>query len=131
MHVQLLNASIFMNDEIRYRLLHCLEEKPQISQRELARVLGVSVGKVNYCLHALIEKGLLKIRNFRRTRNKLAYAYVLTPQGIQEKVDVTYRFLRYKMKEYDDLSAEIEQLKREVGDRLRPAALTRESDAKV
>lgn len=103
-----------MTDEVRYRLLRCLEEHPHASQREIARHLGVSVGKVNYCLRALIEKGSLKVRNFRRSKNKLSYAYVLTLKGIQEKVDVTYQFLKRKIEEYGTLAAEIERLKREV-----------------
>ena len=105
-----------ITDEVRYRLLRYLEEHPQASQRELALHLGVSVGKINYCLRALIEKGLLKMRNFRGSSRKLAYAYVLTPKGIDEKVDVTYRFLRRKIAEYDSISAEIERLTRELAD---------------
>lgn len=106
-----------MTEEIRYRLLRFLEEKPYASQREIARCLGVSVGQVNYCVRALVEKGLLKIRNFRNSKNKLMYAYHLTPKGIEDKVDVTYSFLRRKMAEYESLSAQIEELKREIRDR--------------
>ena len=106
-----------ITDEVRFSLLRCLEEHPDASQREIARRLGVSVGKVNYCLHALIEKGLLKIRNFRRNKNKIAYAYVLTPKGLQEKVDLTYHFLRRKIAEYDELASEIDRLKRELEQR--------------
>ena len=75
-----------VTDEVRYRLLRYLEEHPQASQRELALHLGVSVGKINYCLRALIEKGLVKMRNFRGSEKKLPYAYILTPKGIDEKV---------------------------------------------
>jgi EPS-associated MarR family transcriptional regulator len=103
-----------MTDEIRYRLLRCLEQHPHASQREIARHLGVSVGKVNYCLHALIEKGSLKVRNFRRSKNKLSYAYVLTPKGIQEKIEVTCQFLKRKIEEHATLTAEIQRLKGEV-----------------
>ena len=103
-----------VTDEVRYRLLRYLEEHPQASQRELALHLGVSVGKINYCLRALIEKGLVKMRNFRRSERKFAYSYVLTPKGIDEKVNVTVRFLQRKMAEYDALSEEIERLNREV-----------------
>jgi EPS-associated MarR family transcriptional regulator len=105
-----------ISDESRYRLLRFLEEHPEASQRELARHLGVSVGKVNYCLRALIEKGLLKVRNFRNSKNKITYAYHLTPMGIEEKVNVTYAFLRRKMAEYDAVSAEVERLSREVAE---------------
>jgi EPS-associated MarR family transcriptional regulator len=101
-------------EEIRYRLLHYLEQHPEATQRELARHLGISIGKVNYCLRALIEKGWLKMRNFRNSNNKLSYAYHLTPNGLEEKVNVTAEFLRRKMAEYDALSEEIERLTREV-----------------
>ncbi|HEX8154622.1 MAG TPA: MarR family EPS-associated transcriptional regulator [Thermoanaerobaculia bacterium] len=103
-----------LTDEIRYRLLKVLAERPDASQRDLARDLGVSVGKVNYCLKALIEKGLIKARNFHNSKHKVAYAYVLTPQGIEEKVNVTYAFLRRKIEEYDTVVAEIEKLSAEV-----------------
>jgi EPS-associated MarR family transcriptional regulator len=104
-----------ITDEVRYRLLRYLDEHPHASQRELARELGVSVGKVNYCLRALIEKGWVKMRNFRKSRNKLTtYAYILTPKGIEEKASVTSAFLRRKVAEYEMLSAEIERLSREL-----------------
>ena len=108
-----------LSDELRYRLLHIMAERPSITQRQLAHELGVSVGKVNYCLRALVDKGLVKMRNFRNNRDKLAYAYVLTPRGVEEKVNVTYAFLRRKMTEYDILQKEIERLRAEVGS-LRP-----------
>ena len=103
-----------LSEEVRYRLLKYLGEHPDASQRELARELGVSLGKVNYCLHALMEKGLVKARNFRNSQNKAAYAYVLTPKGLEEKIDVTYAFLRRKLLEYDTIAAEIERLSAEV-----------------
>jgi EPS-associated MarR family transcriptional regulator len=105
-----------ISDESRYRLLRYLQEHPEASQRDLARHLGISVGKVNYCLHALIERGLLKVRNFKNSKNKRTYAYHLTPKGIEEKVNVTYAFLRRKMAEYDAVSAEVERLSREVAE---------------
>jgi EPS-associated MarR family transcriptional regulator len=105
-----------VTDEVRYRMLRYLEEHPNASQRELAQHLGVSVGKVNYCLKALITKGLVKMRNFQGSKRKLAYAYYLTRQGIEEKVNVTYRFLRLKTAEYDAISAEIERLTNELAD---------------
>ena len=108
--------SHIISDENRYRLLRYLEEHPDASQRELARHLDMSVGKVNYCLRALIEKGWLKMRNFRNSNNKLSYAYHLTPKGLEEKVNVTYAFLRRKMAEYDAAHAEIERLSRELGE---------------
>ena len=103
-----------ITDEIRYRLLRYLQDHPEATQRELARHLDISIGKVNYCLRALIEKGWLKMRNFRNNKNNLAYAYHLTPKGIEEKLNVTYAFLRRKMEEYDAVQAEIERLSREL-----------------
>lgn len=99
-----------ISDEIRYKLLAYLAERPDASQRELAAHLGISLGKVNYCLKALIEKGLVKIGRFSRNQHKAAYAYILTPRGIQEKVEVTYRFLKRMMAEHDALTQEIERL---------------------
>lgn len=97
-------------DETRYRLLSYLSTHPEASQRDIADALGVSVGKVNYCVKALIGKGLIKVRNFKNSRNKKAYAYYLTPQGLEERVKVTYSFLRRKVAEYDLLKEEIERL---------------------
>ena len=105
-----------ISDEVRYRLLTFLAEHPQASQRDLARELDVSVGKVNYCLKALMRKGWLKAKNFTNSRKKSAYLYLLTPKGIEEKVNLTYRFLRIKMQEYDALAVEIERLTAEVKD---------------
>ncbi len=105
-----------LTPEVRYRLLKFLAEHPEASQRELARQLGVSVGKVNYCLKALIEKGWVKARNFRNSKHKAGYLYVLTPKGIEEKVSVTSSFLRRKLDEYDLLTKEIERLTREVSE---------------
>ena len=103
-----------MDDHTHYRLLRLLEANPELSQRDLARELGTSLGKINYCLNALIEKGWVKARNFRNSRNKLAYAYLLTPRGIEQKAKITVRFLRRKIAEYEALETEIEQLRREV-----------------
>jgi EPS-associated MarR family transcriptional regulator len=105
-----------ISDEVRYRLLRYLADHPDASQRELAEHLGVSVGKINYCIRALIAKGLVKMRNFRGSRKKLAYAYILTPQGIDEKVNVTAQFLKRKLAEYDSIAAEIDRLTRELAD---------------
>lgn len=105
-----------VDEEISYRILKHLSDDSTTSQRQLATALGVSVGKINYCLSALIEKGLLKIRNFRNSENKLSYAYILTPSGIEEKVNVTHRFLRRKIAEYDSLSNEIARLSAELGE---------------
>ena len=108
--------SIAPSQEVRYRLLSYLVDHPDATQRELARALGVSVGKINYCLKALIRKGWVKIRNFHDSDRKAAYLYLLTPKGIEEKVQVTSAFLRRKLDEYEQLTAEIERLRREVGE---------------
>jgi EPS-associated MarR family transcriptional regulator len=104
-------------EDTHFRLLRLLEARPDLSQRDLARELGTSLGKVNYCLNALIDKGLVKVRNFRNSRNKLAYAYLLTPRGIDSKTTIAVQFLKRKMAEYEMLKAEIEQLKREISER--------------
>jgi EPS-associated MarR family transcriptional regulator len=102
-----------LTDEYRYKLLRLLEANPRINQRELARALGISLGKVNYCLNALIEKGLVKARNFTNSKNKRAYMYYLTPHGFEEKARVTIRFFRRKLSEYETLRGEIEALRAE------------------
>ena len=91
-----------------------MEASPDLSQRDLAVELGVSLGAVNYCLRALVEKGQVKVRNFRASDNKLRYAYVLTPQGIAEKTRLTGAFLRRKMVEYEELKAEIAAVEAEL-----------------
>lgn len=103
-----------LDEETRFDLLKMLEENPSLSQRDLANRLGVSLGKVNFCLRALVDKGCIKVNNFRNSNNKLAYAYLLTPHGVEEKASMTVAFLRYKMHEYDRLRTEIEGLNREV-----------------
>ncbi|MFC1536589.1 MarR family EPS-associated transcriptional regulator [Pseudomonadota bacterium] len=102
-----------VDETTSYGLLKTLEENPSLSQRELAGRLGISLGKVNFCMKALIDKGCLKVNNFRNSDNKLAYAYVLTPHGVEERARMTKTFLKYKMQEYDRLCAEIALLKSE------------------
>lgn len=97
-------------------MLRTLDANPRTSQRELADSMGMSLGKANYCLKALLDKGLIKMQNFRNSRNKLAYAYLLTPAGVAAKTSLTARFLKRKMAEYEALRVEIEELKREVGE---------------
>ena len=106
-----------LNDEIRYRIFRELERDPKISQRDLAAILGISVGKANFCLRALIDKGFVKVKNFRKSGNKLAYAYTLTPSGIAAKARLTRRFLRIKLDEYKSLELEIDELRRQVAQR--------------
>ncbi len=93
-----------------YRLLKLINERPEMSQRELAAELGLSLGKINYCLKALLSRGLVKVDNFRRSDNKLAYAYLLTPRGIEAKSRVTRQFFRRVEAEYEELKREIEIL---------------------
>lgn len=103
-----------LDDDTRYRLLRLLTEQPNHSQRELARELGLSLGKTNYCLRALVERGWVKVQNFRNSDNKLAYAYVLTPTGAMAKIRATADFLRRKQREYAKLEREIAELRIEV-----------------
>jgi EPS-associated MarR family transcriptional regulator len=103
-----------LNDATRYKLLSLLHESPEISQRELASKLGVSLGKTNYCLKALIDRGLIKAQNFQNSRKKAAYLYKLTPAGMAEKIQVTRRFLAIKLREHEELTTEIARLRSEV-----------------
>jgi EPS-associated MarR family transcriptional regulator len=102
-----------LNDETAYKLLRMLEADPHMSQRAIAKQLDISLGKVNYCLKSLIDKGVLKARNFYKSKNKTAYAYFITPAGIEEKAKITYRFLKTKVTEYEKLHDEIEELRAE------------------
>ena len=104
------------NDEIQLRVLRLLEANPQMTQRELAEALGVSLGKTNFCIKALFEKGLIKLQNFQSNRHKLAYSYLLTPTGIAEKSAITARFLTRKMAEYEQLRVEIASLQHEIAE---------------
>lgn len=101
--------------EYDYRLLRIIEQEPSLTQRELAEKVGLSVGKTNYVLGALIDRGLVKAENFRRNKYKAGYIYLLTPKGISEKVSITARFLKRKMDEFDRLKAEIEEIKGDLG----------------
>ncbi len=105
-----------LSDDIRHKILKAIEENPRISQRDLAIHLGISLGKTNFCLQALMEKGWIKVQNFKNNKNKLAYAYLLTPVGIEEKAKLTVRYLKIKMKEYEILKKEIFELTKEVED---------------
>jgi EPS-associated MarR family transcriptional regulator len=102
-----------LTDEYRCKILRILEEDPDISQRELARALGISLGRANFCLQALIEKGWIKVNNFKNSNNKKAYMYLLTRRGLVEKARVTSRFLERKVAEYEALRREIEELRRD------------------
>ena len=108
-----MSKEIFVYQEAHLRVLRLIELNPKIKQRELAIEAGVSLGKTNYCIKALLEKGLIKVQNFKSNDRKMAYAYLLTPSGIAEKAHLTQRFLQQKMDEYENLKAEIELLKQE------------------
>ncbi|MBR7784215.1 MarR family EPS-associated transcriptional regulator [Undibacterium luofuense] len=105
-------------EDTHFRIMRILQDSPDLTQRELADKLGMSVGGVNYCLNALIDKGFVKMGNFSKSKNKFKYIYLLTPQGISEKVALTSRFLKRKMEEYDALKVEIELLKAEAENHL-------------
>ena len=115
-----------LTPEVRYRLLKFIDDNPHASQRDVARALGVSLGKANYCLKALVEKGLVKIGNFRRSRNKAGYAYLLTRKGLEERARVTRIFLQIKVREYDALVEQIRDLKGEVEGLASPAGAVEE-----
>jgi|SRR5438105_119660 len=100
-------------DETRYKLMRLLQANPHMSQRAAARELGISLGKLNYCVQALIGKGWVKVARFKNSCNKAAYMYVLTPRGIEQKARLTLRFLRAKVREYETLRAEIDQIRQE------------------
>ena len=100
-------------DRSQLELMRLLDARQKVSQREVANSLGMSLGKANYCLRALIAKGFVKAENYRKSNNKLAYLYLLTPSGITAKAELTRDFLSYKMREYDELRLEIERLRRE------------------
>ncbi|MDP4032427.1 MAG: MarR family EPS-associated transcriptional regulator [Pseudorhodobacter sp.] len=103
-------------EDLRFRILRLLQDNPEMSHRQIAKALGVSSGGVNYCVNALIDKGMVKVRNFRASNNKLRYAYMLTPNGIAEKAALTGRFLKRKMAEYEALRAEIDAVRTEADD---------------
>ena len=100
-------------DELHYKVMCLIEANPQMSQREVARELGLSLGKVNYCLQALMQKGWVKAANFKNSQNKAAYMYLLTRRGLQQKAALTLHFLQVKMREYEKLRVEITQMQLE------------------
>ena len=102
--------------EIHYRLLKILNTSSKITQREIARQMGISLGKVNFCLSELAKKGFVKIKRFKDTKNKLRYIYTLTPSGIEAKAQITLNFLKNKIEEYEEIKQQIEELSREVAE---------------
>ena len=111
-----MNNRAKIQEEARFKILRLLHENPELTQRELGERVGISLGAVNYCLRALIERGLVKAGNFSRNPNKLGYAYVLTPAGIAEKTLLTARFFSRKVAEYQALRLEIEALTKEMAE---------------
>jgi len=103
-----------MSDEMHYRVMRLLQANPKMTQRDAARELGISLGKVNYCLQALVRKGWIKASRFKNSRNKAAYAYLLTARGVRERASLTVKFLVIKTREYERLRAEIDQIRRDV-----------------
>ncbi len=103
-----------LHEETHLKVLRLLEGNPRLSQREVSENLGVGLGKTNFCITALVDKGLIKVQSFRKSQNKLAYAYLLTPSGIAEKSALTARFLKRKMAEYEHLQTVIAELQLEV-----------------
>jgi EPS-associated MarR family transcriptional regulator len=107
------------NSEVHYKLMRLLEANPEMSQRRAARELGISLGKVNYCLQALVQKGWLKAVRFKNNQRKAAYMYLLTPSGIKEKASLTVRFLLIKTQEYEALRSEVRQMGQDIDERTR------------
>ena len=103
-----------LESEVVIKLLREIKKTPEMTQRELSSSLGISLGKVNFLIKGLISKGFIKAKNFKNANNKYAYLYLLTPQGLEEKTRITYRFLRRKMEEYEQLEEEISLLKKEI-----------------
>lgn len=103
-------------EDVRFRVLRLIEKRPEASQREIADALGVSVGAVNYCVRALIDKGHIKVANFRASKNKLGYVYVLTPEGIAARANLAVRFIERKLAEYNTIKDELDQLRCEFSD---------------
>jgi EPS-associated MarR family transcriptional regulator len=109
-----MTASLDTQHYIRLQLLQLLAENPHMSQRDLSRKMGVALGRVNYCLSGLKEKGFIKLENFKGAKSRLRYAYILTPSGFEEKLRLTVRFLKRRLKEYEDIKTQIQDLTRDV-----------------
>jgi EPS-associated MarR family transcriptional regulator len=105
-----MNPKLTSQDEIQLKVLRMLHEQPDLSQRNLAKQLGVSLGGINYCFKALVDKGWLKLENFKKSKHKLGYIYLLTPEGLGQKKNLTKKFLAQKLLEYEALQKEIEYL---------------------
>lgn len=108
-------ALLMPANDVQYKVMCLLQANPRMSQRDVARELGVSLGKVNYCFRALIGKGWVKASNFKNSKNKAAYMYLLTPRGVEQKGRLAVEFLKIKMREYEDLRIEIERIRQQAG----------------
>jgi EPS-associated MarR family transcriptional regulator len=120
-----------LSDPQRLELLKLLQDRPQMSQRDLALAMGVSLGKANYCLKALMQKGLVKLGRFRANPDKQQYAYLLTTAGLREKTRITVEFLKIKVSEYEALEKEIEQLRGDLGNHLGRSERSANQEAEV
>jgi len=109
-----INKLVGFQEEIQFKVLRRLHQTPEVSQRLLAKEFGISLGSINFCFQALVEKGWVKMQNFSQSKNKLRYAYLLTPNGISEKSKLTAKFMMRKVAEYEALQVEIESLKAEI-----------------
>ena len=103
-----------LQEDTYFRVLRILQDRPDVTQREIAQLLGVSTSGLNYCLNALINKGWVKVNNFKESKNKFGYMYMLTPIGVAEKASLTGRFLQRKLKEFEEIRVEIESIRSEV-----------------
>ena len=108
------------NKEIHLNLLNLLQEEPKLTQREMNRKVGVSLGKINYCISALTKKGMIKVERFKKAENKSAYMYRLTPKGLEEVANLTISFLKIRIAEYDKIKKEIKSLSKQI-DKIDPA----------
>lgn len=111
---QISEAGISRRESLDFELLYLLESEPGLTQRELAERLGISLGRTNYCVRALLDKGVIKLANFRAAKSKLGYVYVMTPQGIAQRIELSRRFLQRKLTEFERLKAQIEALQRAI-----------------
>ncbi len=109
-----------IDKEIHLNLLNLLQEEPKLTQREMNRKVGVSLGKINYCISALTNKGLIKVERFKKAENKSAYMYRLTPKGLEEVANLTISFLKIRIAEYDKIKKEIKSLSKQI-DKIDPA----------
>jgi len=107
------NRSDILNSEDAFRILKEIESNPRVTQRYLSKKCSISLGKINFLMNALVDKGMVEIRNFKNSKNKIAYMYLFTPQGIKIKAQLTRQFLQWKLEEYEKLKREIEYFKKE------------------